>query len=55
MGVWNEDTRFDSPLQVAAPSMKQSDISGTYVNNTFQEEEHMPSNFIVRSWDCNCI
>ena len=33
----NEDVRLDSPPQVAAPSMKLSDISGKYVNYyTFQ-------------------
>ena len=38
MGVRNEDMRLDSPPQVAAPSMKLSDISGIYVNYyTFQE------------------
>ena len=38
MGVRNEDMRLDSPPQVAALSMKLSDISGIiYVNYyTFQ-------------------
>ena len=53
MGVWNEDACLDSPPQVAALSMKQSDISGTYVNYTFHKEERMPSNFIVCSWNLN--
>ena len=52
MGVRNEDMRLDSPPQVAAPSMKLSDISGIYVNYyTFQGKECILSNFIVRSWD----
>ena len=37
----NENMRLDSPPQVAAPSMKLSDISGIYVNYTIHSKEVM--------------